>query len=426
MEKLVIDGGRPARSEPMPPAYPGGMMLGQEEAEASGAVVLDQSPFRYYGPNMRYAVQQLEDMISAYAEIPYVLGVTSGTAALVVALKALGVGYGDKVIVPANTFLATPGAVVCSQAVPVFADVDDSLNISPESIDKLCEDDEVKAIITVPILGNLCDMDAIQSIAKKWGIPVIEDIAQSCGATYKGSFAGTIGDIGTLSFQMNKVLTAGEGGAVITRDANLFERAVRYHDQGSFREKSRYGIVSDDEEKAFVGQNYRMSEVTGGVLVEQWKRLNGILGVMRARYIAIQQTLAAELPGIKFRVEPDSTGYTGSHLGMILPNAAIANQFMEYLYAENIQVYPLYGGKPVFMLPQLLHQRTADVKGSPFAYPFRKPVIYTPESCPNAVSLMPRTMYLPISPLLTEQDAVEIAAGIIKVYRSLNISEQKG
>src|SRR5690606_32369973 len=116
---------------------------------------------------------------------PYVLAVTSCTAALVVALKALGIGYGDKVIVPACTFIATPGAVVMSHAVPIFADIDDSMNIDPSKLEELIDED-VKAIITVPILGNPVDMEAIMTIARKHQIPVIEDIAQSCGADYKG------------------------------------------------------------------------------------------------------------------------------------------------------------------------------------------------------------------------------------------------
>ncbi|GIQ63345.1 8-amino-3,8-dideoxy-alpha-D-manno-octulosonate transaminase [Paenibacillus cisolokensis] len=418
--KLAIDGGAAARSKPLPPNYPGASVIGAEEAERAARVLQAQSPFRYYGIDMQHAVRTLEEMMSAELGIPYALGVTSCTAALVVALKALGIGYGDKVIVPANTFLATPGAVVASHAVPVFADVDDSLNLDPDDLERVL-DDEVKAIIAVPILGNPVDMDPIMAFAKRHGLRVIEDVAQSCGATYKGRYAGTIGDIGVFSFQMNKILTAGEGGAVVTSDPLLFERAVRYHDQGLFREQARYGIASPEEEHAFLGQNYRMSELTGAVLVEQWKKLGDIVSRMRANCAAIREAVAAGLPGLKFRRSADPAGDIGSNLGMVLPSAAQAGRFIEALNAENITAHLLYGGRPVYMMPQLFRQRTAERSGFPFDYPFRRPVVYREDMCPRAVDLMARTVYMPVSPLLDSRDAGEIADGIVKVGRSLGL-----
>jgi 8-amino-3,8-dideoxy-alpha-D-manno-octulosonate transaminase len=415
MMKLAIKGGKPARSKPLPPNYPGATVMGAEEANRITETIKSRSPFRYYGPDLQHTVQRLEESMSFKLDIPYVLGVSSCTAALIVALKALGIGYGDKVIVPANTFLATPGAVICSHAVPVFVDVDESLHIDPHDLERVM-DDEVKAIIAVSILGNPVDLDPILEFAQKHKIAVIEDVAQSCGAKYKGKYVGTRADIGVFSFQVNKILTAGEGGALVTRNHDLFERAVRYHDQGLFRDKARYGVTPDEETNAFIGQNYRMSELAGSVLIEQWNRLDGIIATMKKHCRNIRDPLLKELPDIRFRTEADGDGSIGSALGMIFPTSEFSRTFIEFLGKENIGTYLLYGGRPVYLLPQLFHQRTADRNNFPFDYPFKKPVIYGEAMCPQAVDLMARTVYLPISPLLTETDIPEIVEGIVKIY----------
>lgn len=419
MNKLAIEGGTPARSKPLPPNYPGAVVMGQEEADFASKVILGQSPFRYYSPNPQRAAEQLEDAMSAEMNVPYVLGVTSGTASLIVAMKALGIGYGDKVIVPANTFLATPGAVVCCNAVPVFCDIDDSLNLDPAALEQVYDED-VKAIIVVPILGNPVDMDPVMEFARRKNIAVIEDIAQSCGVKYKGRYGGTIGTIGAFSFQMNKIITAGEGGAVATHDLKLFERALRYHDQGLARHKARYGIDSPDEEFAFVGQNYRMSDITGAVVFEQWKKLPDIVTSMRRSHEAIRSELASRFPEMQFRRCPDPDGgHIGSNLGIILPTKEATVKFNQAMAAENMGTYILYAGLPAYRTPAIFHQRTADKDNFPFNYPFKNPVVYTEDMCPVAIDLIPRTAFLPIAPTLTEQDVEEIIEGTSKVYQAL-------
>lgn len=420
MNRLAIDGGTPVRSRPLPPNYPGAVVYGKEEADFTSKVIYAQSPFRYYGPDMQSAVESLENAIARDFAVPYALAVTSGTASLIVALKALGIGYGDKVIIPANTFLATAGAVVCSNAVPVYCDIDDSLNLDPSDLERVY-DEEVKAIIVVPILGNPVELDPVLAFAKSKNIAVIEDMAQSCGVRYKGRYAGTIGEIGAFSFQMNKIITSGEGGAVVTSDVKLMERAVRYHDQGILRHRDRYGIDSPDEQFAFSGQNYRMSELAGAVMLEQWKKLPGIIAAMKKRHDRIKATLQAEIPGIRFRACPDEDGQIGSNAGIILPSAKAAAAFNRAINAENVQAHVLYGGKPVYMIPSLYHQRSAEKDGFPYNYPFKKPVVIEANSCPRAVDLIPRTTYIPISPVLSDQDADEIIEAVVKVQRALDV-----
>lgn len=420
-DKLAIDGGTPVRSQPLPSNFPGANVMGEEEARHAEKVIMARSPFRFYGSDPQYAVQQLETMISKHVDVSYVLGVTSATAGIIVALKALGIGYGDKVIVPSITFIASATAVICCGAVPVFAEVDESLSLDPSDLSRVM-DPNVKAIIAVPLLGTPVDMDSIMAFAESNGIAVIEDVAQSCGIMYKGRHQGTIGDIGVFSFQMNKILTAGEGGAVLTNNPKLFERAVRYHDQGMFRPamKSHFELdIESDEIGAFAGENYRMSEITGAVLIEQWQKLDTLLSNTRRHGKRIKQELRANLPNLKLRDSCDEEGELGSHIAMILPSPERAKQFTQTLQAENIQCMILYQGLPVYRFPSIYYQRTAEKGFNPFDYPFDKPVKYEAGMCPRSESLIARTVFVPISASLKDSDVEDIINGITKVYRGL-------
>lgn len=417
--KLAIHGGEPARRKPLPPNYPGAVMMGEEEAGAAGGVLLSKSPFRYYGINHPHTVRHFESRMASDLNMPFVLGTTSCTASLITAMKAVGIGWGDKVAVPAVTFQATAGAVLCCGAVPVYVDVDNSLNMDPDQLEKIL-DEEVRAIIPVHLLGSPCNMDGIMHVSQKFGIPVIEDVAQSCGARYENKYCGTIGNIGVFSFQLNKLITSGEGGAVVTRDKYLFERVVRYHDQGLFRETERYGMNIDDNETAFAGQNYRMSELTGAVLVEQWKKLGHINSITKAARDRMVLDLGEECDNITFRFSHDRDGELGAYLGIVMPTVKEADFMVEALKAENISAYIQYAGKPVYMNPQLFHMRTAERANSPYDYPFKHPIVPCAElSMPVASGLLPRTVFVSVSPLLTEQDTLEMTRGISKVYKYL-------
>ncbi|MDQ0920232.1 DegT/DnrJ/EryC1/StrS aminotransferase family protein [Paenibacillus sp. V4I5] len=419
MEKLAIDGGKPIRSTPLPPPFRGSMLIGEEEINSVSKVLAAKSPFRYYGPDMQYAVKALEDMIARDLNIPYVLGVSSCTAGLVVAMKALGIGYGDKVIVPANTFIATAGAVVSSNAVPVYVDMDETLNLDADDLERVY-DDEVKAIIVVHINGSPCDMDKIMAFAKKRNIYVIEDVAQSQGCTYKGKICGTIGDIGVFSFQMNKMLTAGEGGAVITSNPELFERAVRYHDQGMFRDKDRFQI---EPQYVMSGQNYRMSELTGAVMIEQWKKLDTVIGTMRRHHRKIRSYILAEMPKVRFRAAVDDDGDTGCVLGIVHSTLERAQEYAAAMKAENVSTHAMYDGIPCYMIPCFFEQRTAEKDNFPYNYPFKNPVVYTKDMCPKCDDLLGRITITLISPILTDEEADEIATAAVKVLKALEAKE---
>jgi len=407
--QLAINGGTPVRIKPLPVSNPGAAALGREEAEAAAEVLRAQSPFRYYGVNVLGRAKTFERDFAQKLGVAHALGVTSGTAALVCALKACGIGPGDKVIVPACTFVATPGAVICAGAVPVFCDIDESLNMDPAKIEAVA-DRYTKAVIPVPILGAPCKMDEIMAEARRLGLLVIEDVAQSMGSACQGRYSGTFGDINVFSLQLNKIITAGEGGVVVSNDARLFERAVRYHDQGSLREPD--GLPGDE---VLVGQNYRMSELTGAVAGVQLRKLDGILGVMR-KY---KRIIKSELRGIvPLRRIDDEAGDAGSVLMMLFPTAEIRKAFEAALCAEGIACGCLYGGRPVYLQPQIFGQKTAELSGFLFNQ-FDEPVIYTEDMCPRAMDIMPRNLIVQLSPVMTDQDAADIVRAIRKVAEVL-------
>jgi len=402
---LAIHGGIPVRRAPLPISNPGSAVLGREEADAAAAVLCAQSPFRYYGPNVLGKAKEFERAFAQKLGAKHALGVTSGTAALIVALKACGIGPGDKVIVPACTFIATAGAVLCAGAVPVFCDIDESLNMDPSKLEAVT-DKYTRAVIPVPILGAPCRMDEIMAEAKRLGLMVIEDVAQSMGCEYKGRACGTFGDIGAFSLQAHKMITTGEGGTVVTDDARLYERAVRYHDQGLLREPE--GLPGDE---LFAGQNYRMSEITGAVACAQLQKLDGILASLRKTKKIIKEELRGVVP---FRRIDDEAGDAANTFMMLFPDAGLREAFGAALSAEGIACGCLYGGKPVYMNPLIMGQKTVERSGFPYNQ-FDELIVYTEDMCPRAVEIMPRNLIVQLSPLFTEQDTEDIITAIKKV-----------
>ncbi|MCZ7573668.1 MAG: DegT/DnrJ/EryC1/StrS family aminotransferase [Ardenticatenaceae bacterium] len=411
--RLAIDGGEPALKQPLPAKYPGALLIGEEERRAVLEVLEAQSPFRFYGPRAPGKVSQFERELARVAGVPYALGVSSGTAALKAALQAVGVGPGDEVIVPAVSFLACAGAVVASRAVPIFADVDDSLGLDPAALAARVTQ-HTKAVMPVAIQGVPYRADAIVAVAQAHGLAVIEDVAQSLGASYRGRPLGAWGDIAAFSLQLNKILTSGDGGAVATREAALYERAVRCHDQGLFRADNTFQVPVHGE--PFLAENYRMNELSGAVALAQLHRLDGILTALRRNKELIKAAIPARR-GLVWRDLPDEAGDAGVALMFYLPTPELAATSVRALTAENIVADRLYGGQPAYLAwPQITHRRTITSEGCPFACPlYGGHVEYGPGLCPRAEDLFPRAVRVPISPLFTAADCAAIAAGINKV-----------
>ena len=260
---------------------PGSYVLGAEERKEVLDVLDGGNLFRYGTPGVdgfQAKVVTFENEMAERLGHKHVVATSSGTGSLMCCLAALGIGMGDEVIVPGYTFIASIATIAMMNAIPVLAEIDESLTIDPAKIEALITP-KTKAIMPVHMLGNPCDMDPIMEIAKKHNLYVIEDCCQAVGAAYHGKRVGTIGDMGAYSLNVFKTITTGDGGFVGTSSDELYERAFGFHDQG--HKPCRMGVEVGN--RSMVGMNMRMNELSGAVAVAQGRKLDGILDTLRAK-----------------------------------------------------------------------------------------------------------------------------------------------
>jgi dTDP-4-amino-4,6-dideoxygalactose transaminase len=394
------------------------MRIAQEEEAAVLRVLRSKRLFRYYGPEEGPSeVAELERSFSERLGTAHALAVSSGTTALASALAALGVGPGDEVIVPAYTWIATAAAVTAVGAVPVVAEVDDSLTLDPADAESRITE-RTRVLLPVHMRGAPADMDAILDLARRHGLRVLEDAAQALGASYHGRRLGTIGDAGAYSLQFNKILTAGEGGMVATDDRVLHERALMYHDVAASQRSEL------DPGQTFVGITCRMSELQGAVARVQLERLEEILSTMRTRKGAIKEGIAdvARDHEVEFRRLNDEAGDAALALILLLPNVAQARYAAEALAAEGVRGANLFQRDRrdyhvAYHWAPILDQRSWSETTPWDRHP--APVRNDPETWPNSLDLLERSLQVHVSPELSEEQAEEVTTALRKVLGSL-------
>lgn len=416
-EKLAIDGGTPVRAQPLVPGK-GLAVFGDEERKAAVDVLDSKSLFRYYGPALGNRVEGFEQASCRLLGSAYAVATSSGTAALRAGLAALGVGCGDEVIVPALTFIATVNAVVVQSAVPVFAEVDDTLGLDAADVEAKITP-RTAAIIPVHLDNGACDMDPLMAVARRHGVPVLEDTAQAMGATYKGRALGTIGDLGGFSLQLEKNVTSGEGGLLVSDDERLYLRAARYQDQGGQFVTSTGGGRGHEPIEPFVGENLRMTELAGAIAEVQLSKLPGLLAAQRRNQRRILAAVG-DLPGLAFRRVPDPEGDGGSSVNVFLPTAELARRFAKALRAEGVPAGQLYRGEPVYLTPSIREKRTASGKGGPWhCAEHPTDVEYGPGLCPQTEDLAGRAAIIVVTAQYSDADCDDVVAAITKVTTAL-------
>jgi dTDP-4-amino-4,6-dideoxygalactose transaminase len=260
---------------------PGAYYFGKEEIEAVAEVMNSGYLFRYGSendPKFLRKVSFLEKEFAAYCNVKHAIATSSGTSSLLASAIALGLKPGDEVIVPAYTFVASYTSLIFAGIVPVLAEIDESLTLDPEDIEKRITT-KTKAIMPVHMLGNPCDMDRIMVIAEKHGLLVLEDSCQAAGASYKGRKTGSIGNIGAFSLNVFKTIHSGDGGLIVTDDEQLYETAFGVHDQG--HKPCRLGVEVGN--RNVLGLNFRMNEITAAVGLAQLKKIDRITGVLHEK-----------------------------------------------------------------------------------------------------------------------------------------------
>jgi 8-amino-3,8-dideoxy-alpha-D-manno-octulosonate transaminase len=312
---------------------PGYEFFGEEERNEVKEVLETGILMRYGFDGARkgrWKSKELEEAINKKFGSKHAQLVCNGTAALTTALAALGVGYGDEVIMPSFTFVASFEAVLSVGAVPVLVDIDDSLTLNPEAV-KAAITSKTKCIMPVHMCGSMADMDALQTICKENNLLLLEDACQSIGASYKGKYLGTIGDAGTFSFDFVKTFTCGEGGVVMTNNAELYTKFDAYSDHGH----DHKGVDRGADLHPAIGYNYRISELHAAVGLAQIKKLDQFLSIQKRNHTALK-TMLQQIPGISFRRIPDANGDSCTFLSWFLPTEEAAKTVVAELKAKNI------------------------------------------------------------------------------------------
>lgn len=258
--------------------------------------------------------KELEAAINKTFGSKYAQLTSSGTSALTTAMSALGIGYGDEVITPSFTFVASFEAVLSVGAVPVLVDVDDTLTLNPEAVRKAITP-KTKAVMPVHMCGSMADMDALVAICKEHHLILLEDACQSIGGMYKGKHLGTIGDAGTFSFDFVKTMTCAEGGVVMTNREDIYVKSDGYTDHGH----DHKGVDRGADLHPFIGYNYRISELHAAVGLAQIKRLNEFLTIQKKNHSLLKKILE-QVPEISFRRIPDPAGDSCSFVSWFLPS----------------------------------------------------------------------------------------------------------
>jgi 8-amino-3,8-dideoxy-alpha-D-manno-octulosonate transaminase len=424
-EKLAIEGGAPIRKKPLPLEFPGVHYMDDQEVKAVTRVVRSRSPFRYYGIKLRKEVETLEREFARFLGVGHALAVSSGTGALHVALSALSAGPGQEIIVPAYMWVSVAAAVVNHGAIPVLADIDDTFCLDPRDLERKITE-KTTGIILVHMSGAPADVQAALEIARRRRLWLIEDCAQCAGGSVKGQRVGSFGDMGTFSFQMNKNLTAGEGGLVVTNDSRLARRAFACHDLGYARD-AKGRLIFDDPSLRLWGKGYRLDEMRAAMLRVQLKKLPRTISHMRHSKYRIRKALQ-EFPGVSLRRIVDPEGDTGCFLITTYKDAETARRVNQALRAEGIVTFPQglsnvvmteWGLHLYYNIVSLVDRASIDGRGFPWKLEENRGLErdYKKGACPVADRLFERSILLAVPSCLTRRDEDDIIGAFKKVLR---------
>ncbi|MBM3494439.1 MAG: aminotransferase class I/II-fold pyridoxal phosphate-dependent enzyme [Armatimonadetes bacterium] len=423
MECLAIDGGPRAIPDPLPGGPGGGAgvsLIGDEEVEAATSVLRSGRLFRFHPDSQ---VRAFEREAAAWIGIRHTLMVNSGTSALICALSGLGVGPGDEVIVPGYTYIATPAAVAAVGAVPVIAEIDESLGLDPEDVaSKVSE--HTRAIVPVHMQGVPCKLDALNDIATRRNLFMVEDCCQCIGGRYHGRVVGSFGDAAAWSLNYFKIITCGEGGLTFTNSDLVHERAC-FEGDPALPMWMRDTIPADGWlDRPFSTQCYRPSELLGAIARAQLRKLDRILAHTRELKHAFLQALG-EPRCYSRQVVDDPNGDCGISAAIIVRDRGVAQRFAEALTAEGLPCGAAHSdGFPdrhIFRYWDSILERNAHhPQAGPWAHPaYRGTVQYSQDMCPRTLDILSRALRFGFNMHMTTEHSRLMANAINKVDAAL-------
>ncbi len=313
-------------------AGPGAYYFGEEERKEVMDVLSSGHLSRYGDPDdpgFKKKVYTFEQEFAKYCDSRYAVATNSGTASLLISLLALGIGTGDEVLVPGYTYVASISSIIHARATPVLIEIDESLTIDPEDIERKITK-KTKAILVVHMLGNPAAMNAISAVTKKHGLHIIEDGCQAAGASYNNKKIGSFGSTGAFSLNRYKNLAAGDGGVIVTKDEELYKRLFAIHDQGHTPNR-----IGKNATGSLIGLNFKMNELTGAVALAQLRKLDTMLNILREKKLKLK-SLIGEIPGAKYRVINDSDGECATLLTIIFDDRERAEEVAENIGTKTL------------------------------------------------------------------------------------------
>ena len=357
--------------------------IGNEEFKAVKQVLKSKSLFRYHGPNLLYKTDEFESNLKKYLGVKYVLACSNGGSAIKLCCIANGIGPGDEVLMSPFTFIASASSVLACGAVPKFVDIDETMNINPNEIEKNISS-KTKAILAIHMQGQPCDMTKIMKIAKKYNLVVIEDTAQAFGAELNGKKAGTIGDCGAFSLQAGKTITSGEGGFIATNNKKIYDLAKMYHDNGGYRVGCDYPTWEN-----------KITELQSAIANEQLKKINIILDKQKKNYDYIIDCIDKKFYNIRPSVNNSKLVY--SNISLEFDTQSECNKFIKYMNDNGIG-FNIYCSNLINQFDTFKYKNSWH--NSKFPYNISK---YQQTECPNAESLFRRVAWFSLSASLKKK-----------------------
>lgn len=414
-EKLAIDGGMPIIQNPIPDGVSGPSVVGEEEIEAVSEVLRNQQLFRYHPEN---STVKMEKEAAAFLNAKYTLAVNSGTSALICALTGVGVGPGDEVIIPGYTYIATAAAVIATGAVPVIAEVDESLGLDPRDAESKITS-YTKALVVVHMRGVPARLDELMALSRQYELKVVEDCCQCVGGQYKGKRVGTYGDVGAWSLNYYKTISTGEGGLVYTDDRDVFERACFMSDPGLPMWTSD-DLMAEWQNDPFPNQTYRANELMSAMGRVQLGKIEDILKHQRKLKRAFLEELD-EARGYIFQHVDDPEGDTGVSASVIVHDKELAIGYQHALKAEGITVGTIYNeGFPDRHIYSYWDSILEKKSSHPSGYPWNDPnyhgnVEYSKDMLPQTLDILGRSLRFDFNMNMTVEHARQLARGLNKV-----------
>jgi 8-amino-3,8-dideoxy-alpha-D-manno-octulosonate transaminase len=388
---------------------PGTELFGEEERKEVNDVMETGILMRYTSDALRnghWKAREFETEVRKITGAKYAHAVSSGSTAIATALAVAGIGAGDEVIVPPFTFIATIEAVLFAGALPVFAEIDETLCLSAEGIKKAISP-KTKAVCLVHMCGGMAEMDSIMEVCSKNKLVLVEDAGQALAASYKGKKVGLFGKAGSYSFDFFKIATAGEGGVLVTNDESLYKLAEAYSDHGHDHVGNNRGM----EQHPVIGFNYRISELHAAVGVAQTRKVPLIVEKNKANKQMLMSALS-KIPGLGFSRLPDPSGDSATFLNLFLPDSEAAQRFISELNKAGVGGFNYWFKNMYHFINQWDHLKAMHTAAKLTAELIGPAQDYRKLALPKSQEVISRLISFGIRCTWTEKEVIELAEKI--------------